>query len=274
MVRKKVTIKEMEDIVKQMKRDLFLMAYNSGTKGAHVGGSLSSMEILATLYAQVMNYDTANPLSDQRDRFIMSKAHCAIGLYAALKMAGFLKQEDIEAAMQKNSVLFKHPKMDIKRGIEFSGGSLGQGLSLAVGSALALRKRNNSQSQFYVLMGDGELDEGSVWEALNSVIHFNLKNITVIIDNNGLQNDGLKTDIMNIGNLQKRLEAVGFSVFEVNGHDLKQLAEVFMIHTDFPKAIIANTNKGNGISFSHNKVDWHINYVTKELYDQAIVEIG
>lgn len=262
----------LKNVVKQMKKDVFLMAYNSGTKGAHIGGTMSIMEILATLYGVIMNYDVSNPCDDNRDRLILSKAHCAIGLYSALKFAGFLTENDISSAMQGDSPYFKHPKMNIEKGIEFSSGSLGQGISLSVGSAIALRLKG-VEPNFYVILGDGELDEGSVWEGLNSIIQYKLNNITVIIDKNNIQNDGFTYDIMNKGNLNKRLDAIGFDVIEVDGHDIEQLLSAFNTKTDNAKVIIANTIKGNSISFSHNKVDWHINYVNEELYKIAIEEI-
>ena len=272
-MKRKKTLPEMIEIVRQMKRDVFLMAYHSGTKGAHVGGAMSCMEILAVLYADVMNYDAARPEWENRDRFVLSKAHCAIGLYAALKFAGFLTEAEIEGAMQKDSPYFKHPKMNVAKGIEFSGGSLGQGLSLAVGSALALRLQGK-EARFYVLLGDGELDEGSVWEALNSVVQYQLQNITVIVDRNRLQNDGTTEKVMNKGDLKKRLEAIGFDAMEVDGHNIEALRGAFEEITAKPKVMIANTRKGNAISFAEDKVDWHINYVNEELYRQAIREIG
>ncbi len=273
MKRQELPEKELIEIAKQIKRDIFLMAYHSGAKGAHIGGSLSCVELLTALYAQTMCYDISCPYADNRDRFIMSKAHCAIALYATLKYAGFLSQQEIETAMTKGSLFFKHPKMDISKGIEFSGGSLGQGLSLAVGGAIALRKRCQ-EAKFYVLLGDGELDEGSVWEAFSSIIQFQLNNVVTIIDRNGLQNDGKKEDIMTLGNLSKRFLAMGFSPLEINGHDFAQIKEAFAQETLMPKIILARTQKGNGISFAENKTEWHINYVNEELYEQARKEIG
>ena len=267
------TRSELEQIAKDMRKDVLRMALHAGTKGAHIGGSMSSMEILAVLYGAIMKYDAKNPEDEKRDRFIMSKAHSAIGLYAALRYANYLSEEDIAGAMKGTSFLYKHPKMDIAHGLEFSGGSLGQGLSLGVGSALAIKRKGNNTSNIYVLLGDGECDEGSVWEAAATVIHYNLKNLTTIIDMNGLQNDGRTSEVLNIGNMVERWKSMGFDVLEVNGHDVMELQEAFLAKTEHPKAIVCHTIKGRGIRFAEDKVDWHIGYVTQELYDEAMEEL-
>ncbi len=267
------TREELELIAKDMRKDVFKMALNSGTKGAHIGGSMSAMEILAVLYGDVMTYDSVNPEWDERDRFIMSKAHSAIGLYAALKYAGYLSEQDIDGALHGDSFLYKHPKYDLKHGFEFSGGSLGQGLALGVGTAIALDRRNNKTAKVYVLLGDGECDEGSVWEAAASVVHFGLKRITVIVDMNGLQNDGTTEQVMHIGNMAERWKSIGFEVIEVNGHDVLDVRRALLLQTDRPKVIVAHTIKGKGVSFAENVVDWHISYFTKEMYEQAMEEL-
>lgn len=264
---------ELELITKQMRKDVCLMALHSGTKGAHIGGSMSAMEILTALYAEVMSYNVEEPEWTERDRFIMSKAHSAIGLYAALKYAGFLTKEDIDGAMQGDSFLYKHPCMNLSKGFEFSGGSLGQGLGLAVGSALAVRRKGNIKSKFYVLLGDGECDEGSVWEAAQSIVQYNLKQVVTILDRNMLQNDGTTEQVMTLGNLSQRWESVGFDVLEVDGHDVIAVRDALIQETNRPKVIIANTVKGKGISFAENVVDWHISYLTKEMYEQAMEEL-
>ena len=182
---------ELEAMAKRIRRSIVQMTYQSGLKGAHLGGSMSVAEILAVLYGSILRYDVKNPLSPERDRLILSKAHAAVALYAALHEAGFLSDGDISHAMQGDSPFFEHPKMDPAHGIEFSGGSLGQGLSLGMGTALALRKKGLG-ARVYVILGDGECDEGQVWEAAQAVTHFGLTNVTVIVDDNGLQFDGRK----------------------------------------------------------------------------------
>lgn len=264
---------ELELIAQNMRKDIFKMALNSGTKGAHIGGAMSAVEILAVLYGEVMRYDVSNPEWEERDRFILSKAHGAIGLYAALKYAGYLSKDDIEGALQENSFLYKHPKYDLRHGFEFSGGSLGQGLSLGVGTALALKKRGNKNARVYVLLGDGECDEGSVWEAATSVIHFGLKQTTVIVDMNRLQNDGTTEQVMNLGNMAKRWKSIGFDVIEVDGHNVVEIRDGLLTETCNPKVVLAHTVKGKGVSFAENIVDWHISYFTQEMYEQAMKEL-
>jgi len=264
---------KLEDIARNIRKDILKMAVNSGTKGAHIGGSMSAADILAVLYGDIMKYNVDYPEWDGRDRFIMSKAHSSIGLYAALHYAGFLQEADIEGAMQGESILFKHPKLDLTHGLEFSGGSLGQGLALGVGSLLSMRRRGNSASNVYVIMGDGECDEGSVWEAASSAVHFELNQLTAIIDTNGLQNDGTTSAIMNIGNMVDRWKSVGFEIIEVDGHDVEDVRRALLIQANKPKAIIAHTIKGKGVSFAENKVEWHIGYVTQEMYLQAMEEL-
>lgn len=264
---------ELEYIAKCIRKDILKIALNSGTKGAHIGGSMSAADILAVLYGEILKYDESNPDWDGRDRFIMSKAHSAIGLYGALHYAGFLSDEEIDGAMQGESFLFKHPKLDLNRGLEFSGGSLGQGLALGVGSLLSMRQRGNLTSQVYVMIGDGECDEGSVWEAALSASHFELNQLTAIIDVNGLQNDGTTKEVMNKGNLVNRWRSVGFETIEVNGHDVEDIRRALLTKTSKPKAIIANTRKGKGVSFTENKVEWHIGYFTQEMYTQAMEEL-
>lgn len=263
----------LEEIARNIRKDVFKMALNSGTKGAHIGGSMSAADILAVLYGDIMKYKVDDPTWDGRDRFIMSKAHSTIGLYGALHYAGFLKDEDIEGAMQGESVFFKHPKLDVAHGLEFSGGSLGQGLALGVGSLLAMKLRSNTTSKVYVMLGDGECDEGSVWEAASSAVHFGLHQLTVIVDANGLQNDGTTSKVMNKGNMVDRWRSIGFETIEVDGHDVEDIRNAFLIQTTKPKAIIAHTIKGKGVSFAENKVEWHIGYFTKEMYMQAMEEL-
>lgn len=260
-------IDELNKIASGMRCDIMKMALASGQKGAHIGGGLSIVEILTVLYADIMKYDANNPFWKDRDRLVLSKAHAAIAWYAALHYAGFINDEDISNAFIPGSFLYKHPTKDIVHGIEFSGGSLGQGASLAVGLAIAL-KRKNLGSKVYVILGDGECDEGSVWEAFNSIVHFRLTNVVVIIDRNRLQNDGSTETIMNPGDFQGRLKALGFDVIEADGHDVISLREAFLKDCNNPKAIIANTTKGKGVLFAENKVEWHMGYVSKELYEE------
>ena len=265
---------ELEAIAKQIRLDIVKLTYNSGVKGAHLGGSLSMADVLAVLYSSIMKYDVQNPKWELRDRLILSKAHAAVGLYAALKYAGFLTQEDIDGAMRGSSFFFEHPKQSLEYGIEFSGGSLGQGLSLGMGMALGLYKRNILNVRVYVILGDGECDEGSVWEAAAAVAHYHLNNVTVIVDANGLQYDGNTKNVMDLGNMLTRWESIGFATVEVDGHDVMALQEELSKKQTRPKTIIARTVKGKGLSFAENIVDWHTGRLTLELYEQSLKELS
>ena len=265
---------ELEAMARRIRLNIAKMTWQSGIKGAHLGGSMSVTDILAVLYGEVLHYDVKNPLAPERDRLILSKAHAAVALYAALFEAGFLTQEEIDGAMQGDSFFFEHPKKSPEHGIEFSGGSLGQGLSLGMGTALGLRMKGNTEAKIYVILGDGECDEGQVWEAAAAVTHFGLDSVTVIIDDNGLQFDGRKEDILKPGDLAARWASLGYDVCTVNGHDVEELREALLRKADKPKVIIAKTVKGKGVSFAENDVTWHTGRLTDELYQEAIRELN
>ena len=210
---------ELEALARRIRLDVAKMTHQSGLKGAHLGGSMSVADILAVLYGNILKYDPANPDDPERDRLIISKAHAAVALYAALHQAGFLSDEEIGHALQGNSPFFEHPKKSPEHGIEFSGGSLGQGLSLGMGTALGLKKKGVS-ARVFVILGDGECDEGQVWEAAAAVTHFGLDNVTVIVDDNGLQFDGRKEDILKPGDPAARWASLGYDVRTVDGHNV------------------------------------------------------
>ena len=266
---------ELEALARRIRLGIAQMTWQSGLKGAHLGGSMSVADILAVLYGSVMKVDPENPLDPERDRLILSKAHAAVALYAALREAGFLTDGDIDGALQGDSPLFEHPMMDPARGIEFSGGSLGQGLSLGMGTALGLKKKGNLSSKIYVILGDGECDEGQVWEAAAAVAHFGLVNVTVIVDDNGLQFDGRKEDILKSGDAAGRWASLGFDVATVDGHDVEALAGALLREgKDRPKVILAKTVKGKGVHFAENDVTWHTGRLTDEMYQEAIRDIN
>ena len=234
---------------------------------------MSIVEIMAVLYGCVMDYDPKNPSMEERDRVILSKAHAAMTLYAALSYAGFIDRAVIDTAMHGKSPLYEHPKKSAEMGIESSGGSLGMGLSFGMGMALGLKKKGNEKSRVFVIIGDGECDEGSIWEAATAIIHYGLENVIPIIDRNSLQYDGTTEEVMNTGSMRARWESVGFEVVEVDGHDVMALKEVFEQKFKKPTVVIANTVKGKGTSFAENKVEWHSNQVTDEMMEQALSEI-
>lgn len=257
---------------KEMRIDAVRATYSVGNTGAHIGGTLSMIEIMSVLYLAVMNIDKTNLASKNRDRFILSKGHGVLAQYTALKQIGILTDEELMTFKKTGTRLYAHPSINREIGIEFSSGSLGQGISLAVGVALALKKQNND-SKVYVLLGDGECNEGSVWEALASASHFKLDNLCVIVDRNNLQYDGSTADIMSM-KLDKKFEAFGFSVTEVDGHDIAALYKAFKNSSILPKAVIADTVKGKGISFMENNPIWHNGKLSDKQYQAAMEELG
>ena len=257
----------------QMRRDIVEMGFACGMNGAHFGGSLSLVEIMAALYGGVMKFDARNPADEMRDRLILSKGHGVIAQYAALKQIGLLSDEDLKSFKQNDTKLYAHPSMNLKMGIEFSSGSLGQGLSLGVGTALALKRKQNGTSRIFVVLGDGECDEGSVWEAAMSAVSFGLNNLTAIIDRNHLQYDGNTETVLPLESFAEKWRAFGWDVEECNGHDTDELAKVLSAKRAKPFVLIADTVKGKGISFMENNAAWHNGVLTKTLYETAVQEL-
>jgi len=242
---------------------------------AHLGGGLSMVEITATLYGAVLKYDPKNPAWEERDRFILSKGHGVLGFYSALLEAGIISEEVFTTFQSNESDLIAHPVMNIPLGIESSNGSLGQGLSMGVGLAVAAKKKG-MKHRIFVLLGNGECNEGSVWEAAMSASHYNLDNLTAIIDNNCYQSDGKSESVMNCGGFEDKWKSFGWNVVSVDGHSIPELYDAFTGHNEAgkPKAVIAHTVKGKGVSFMENNNEWHHNRLTKTQYDQAILEMG
>lgn len=258
-----------------MRRDIVEMVYRAGDEGAHLGGCLSLVDILTVLYNGLLRYDPTRPYWEGRDRVVLSKAHASIGLYAAMHQAGLITDEEFALPLYgEETFLYKHSRRNIVHGIEMSGGSLGQGLPFALGIALALQRKGNRESRVYAILGDGECNEGSVWEAAALAGHLKQANLSVIVDKNGLQLDGPTREILNMDNMAERWKAFGFDAVTVDGHDWMALSEALAYISDRPRAIIAVTVKGYGISFAENNVDWHDNVLTEELYRQAREEIG
>jgi transketolase len=247
------------------------MAFNAGRNGAHLGGALSLVEVFATLYGNIMRMDPGNPGNPDRDRLIVSKGHCVLTYYAALHEAGFVSREELDRFETNGSLLHGHATRNLSLGVEFSGGSLGRGMSFAVGVALA-GKMNAKNYRVYAILGDGECNEGIVWESIMSASQFKLDNLTVIIDNNKLQYDGETTQIMGLGNLKGKLEAFGFYTIELDGHNVDELYSAFQCtNHGKPVAIIAHTIKGKGVSFMEHKKSGTTGS-DQELYDQALLE--
>jgi len=251
------SVKDMEAIAKRLRRHIISMTGKAGS--GHPGGCLSSVEIVTALYFGVLRHKPQDPCWSDRDRFILSKGHAAPLLYAALAECGYIPVSELLTLRQLESRLQGHTDCRLTPGIEMTAGALGQGLSFAIGVALAGRL-NSQNSRVYVLLGDGECDEGQVWEAAMSAAHFKVDNLVAIVDNNGLQIDGWNRDIMNLEPFAEKWRAFGWHVIEVNGHDLNQLTTAFDQAKSVkgqPTVIIAHTTKGKGVSFMENNVDFH-----------------
>ena len=269
----KINIDKIIEFKKNLTKNILEMALSAGANSSHFGGALSIADIISTLFSYKMKFDYKNPKSEDRDRFILSKGHACLAYYAALCEIGFIKKEDLKTFEKNDSNLLGHPVRNVDLGIEFSNGSLGMGLSLGIGVALSLKKKNKANNVF-VIMGDGECNEGSVWEALMAAPNFNLGNLNLIIDRNNFQQTGDNKTIMDLGNLKNKVESFGWSTTEIDGHNINEIYNYFKnIDNNKPNALIANTIKGKGFSFSENNNTWHHSILTKELYDKALSEI-
>lgn len=265
-------IKSIEEMSLKMRLRIIELAYKAGNKGAHLGGSLSSVEILATLYNAILQIDFSN--FEKRDRLILSKGHAALAQYCALESIGILTKEETDTFEDNGSHFVSHSKRDIHKGLEFSGGSLGLGMSFAAGIALSCKSKG-FQNQIYVLLGDGECNEGIVWEALMFAKHYNLTNLTVIVDHNHLQSDGFIEAVIDTESLKGKFAAFGFNTTEVDGHSASGLLKAFeQRDLSHPNAIIAETIKGKGVSFMENKYNWHHNILSESKYIKAILELN
>ncbi len=266
---------KLKEISRLIRRNLIEMTYNTGLQGAHIAGALSMVEILTVLYFNILNFNPKNPTEETRDRFILSKGHGVMAQYAVFEQMGLITKEELLTYKKNGSFISAHPSMNKNLGIEFSSGSLGQGLSLGVGTALALKQKKNFSSKVYVLLGDGECNEGSVWESAMSASNFELDNLIVIIDKNSLQYDGKTEDIMKLEPFKEKWESFGFKTVILDGHNTPELQKGFeTVHRGNPLCIIAKTIKGKGISFMENEPKWHNGALSKELHDKALVELG
>ena len=246
-----------------------------GAKAGHPGGSLSATEMFTYLYFKEMNIDPKNPKAENRDRFVLSKGHTAPGLYAALAHRGFFPVEDLPTLRHIDSYLQGHPNMNTVPGVDMSTGSLGQGISVAVGMALGA-KHQNKDFRVYTLLGDGEIQEGQVWEACMAAAHYDLDNLCVIVDNNGLQIDGDIADVMSPYPIVGKLEAFGFEVAAVDGHNFDELEAAFNKARETkgkPFAIVMKTIKGKDVSFMENNAGWHGVAPNDAQYEQAMAEL-
>ncbi len=240
----------------------------------HLGGGLSLVEIMAVLYGSIMNIRPDEPRWENRDRFILSKGHGVLALYTALAEVGLISEEEFRTFKENDSNLISHPVMNLDLGIESSNGSLGQGLSMAVGLAWAARKKNMSHS-IYVVMGDGECNEGSVWEAAMSAAQFKLGNLIAVVDNNNFQSDGASDEIISATDLSSKWKSFGWIVHDVDGHDVEKLMAILgaVDSIDRPTCVVAHTTKGKGIDFMENNNEWHHNRLTQAMYEKALASL-
>ncbi|MBA3065539.1 transketolase [bacterium] len=269
-----MTIKELEKKAWLIRKDIIKMISAAGS--GHPGGSLSATDVMTALYFDEMNIDPAEPRKKDRDYFVLSKGHVCPALYAALARRGYFDPAELITLRKLGSRLQGHPGVNKGLpGLEASTGSLGQGLSVAGGMALAF-KLNGTANRAYCLMGDGELDEGSVWEAAMSAAHYKLSNLCAIVDNNGLQIDGAVEDVMNIYPLPEKWEAFGWNVLLIDGHSMKEITDAFAKARECknaPSVLIAKTGKGKGVSFMENVAGWHGVAPNKEQEKAALAEL-
>ena len=268
-------ILEIQDMAKRMRKKVLDMALTAGASSSHFGGGLSIVDITATLYGAIMKLDPKNPKWENRDRFILSKGHGVLGYYTALSEIGYISEKDLKTFEKDGTYLFGHPVMNRSKGIEFSNGSLGMGLSLGIGVALA-GKRKNIDYKVYVLMGDGECNEGSVWEAAMAGPHYKLDNLVAIVDKNNFQQTGANSEIMSVGDLVSKWKSFGWQVIEIDGHNVPEIYESFLSvkNQNGPVAIVANTVKGKGFSFAENNNAWHHAPLSSSQYEAALEELN
>ena len=263
----------LEKIAKELRRDVIEMIFTAGS--GHPGGSLSEIEILTALYFQIMRHDPENPAWSDRDRFILSKGHASPGFYAVLSKRGYFPRDEMWTFRKLGSRLQGHAHTGTP-GVEMNSGSLGQGLSFAVGVALAASV-DKKDYRVYALLGDGECDEGQVWEAAMSAAHYNLDNLTAFVDRNRIQNDRFTSEVMRLEPLAEKWSAFGWKVIEVDGHNIGQVLDAASTARNTrgcPTVIIAHTVKGKGVSFMENNPDFHGRAPNKDEYERALKELA
>lgn len=272
-----MSIKEIEQLrgkAKEIRKTALTMIYHA--QSGHPGGSFSAADIVSALYFKFMNVKPEEPGWQERDRFVLSKGHVCPALYSALLLKGFIDKEEVYHLRKQGSILQGHPDMKRCPGIDISTGSLGQGISCAAGMALAA-KRDGKAYMTYTLLGDGECNEGQVWEAAQTANKYRLDNLIVIIDNNRLQNDGSAKEIMPTMDLKKKFEAFGFEAVRIDGHSMEEIVSSISMmkaaKNGKPKCIVCDTVKGKGVSFMENAAAWHGMAPNDEQYKQAMAEL-
>lgn len=267
-------INELQEYAKKVRQGIIKAVYSA--KSGHPGGSLSVADILTVLYFNQMNIDEKNSQAKGRDRLVLSKGHTAPALYSTLALKGFFNMDEIKTLRNIESRLQGHPDMKKIPGVDASTGSLGQGLSIANGMAIA-SKMNSEGVRVYCICGDGEIQEGQIWEAAMTSAHYKLDNLCIIVDNNNLQIDGKVNEVMNIYPIDEKFKSFGFETINVDGHNIEELIKAFETAKKVkgkPTAIIANTVKGKGVSFMENIASWHGKAPNQEEYLLAMKELG
>lgn len=271
---KNVSVRELEKQCIELKKKVITMVYKA--QSGHPGGSLSAADFVTAAYFREMNLDPENPKWEDRDRFILSKGHVCPIQYAALATLGYFDEAVLDTLRKENSILQGHPDMKKCPGIDISTGSLGQGLACGVGMGIAAKK-DKKEFRVFVAVGDGECQEGEIWEAAQTANKYQLDNLIVFVDNNNLQIDGITDEVMPNLHLGKKFEAFGFEMYEIDGNNMQQIVDTFdrirMTKNGKPKCIFANTVKGKGVSFMENQCGWHGVAPNAEQYEQAIKEL-
>lgn len=256
---------------REIRRTILELAYSSGG-GQHLGGGLSMIEIMCYLYGFYLNINPLNKKSLNRDRFILSKGHGVLGFYPVLNKYQLISDDILKTYKKQDSELISHPIKNLDYGIESSNGSLGHGLSYGIGVAHALNIKS-IKAKVVVLVGDGECNEGSIWEAAMSASAISPNNLTCIVDNNKLQSDGATKDIINCNSLFDKWKAFGWEVIEIDGHNFSEINDAFNQKTEIPKLILAHTIKGKGITFMESNNEWHHGRLTERTFNEAMMEL-
>lgn len=267
-------IENLQKTALSIRKNIIEMIFSASS--GHPGGALSMTDIMTILYFKEMKININNLKDENRDRLVLSKGHASAGLYATLAEKGIIPREDLKGFRKLDSYLQGHPDMKKVPGVDMTSGSLGRGLSVANGMALA-GKMEGKDYRVYAILGDGEIEEGQIWEAAMTASHYKLDNLCVIIDNNNLQIDGTIDYVMNPYPIDKKFEAFGFNVININGHDMVEIYDALekaKTVKDMPTVIIAKTVKGKGISFMENKAEWHGKAPNEENYNQAMQELN
>ena len=269
-----MNIEDLKMKAKEIRKDIIEEVYNANS--GHPGGSLSISDIMAVLYFNELRIDEKNPRWEERDRLVLSKGHCSPALYAALAERGFFDKEDLKSFRKIESNLQGHPDLNKVPGVDMTSGSLGQGLSIANGMAIA-GKMDNKNYRVYTILGDGEIEEGQIWEAAMTANKYKLDNLCVIVDNNNLQIDGTIEEVMSSYPIDEKFKSFGFNVLTIDGNNIEEILNGFEIAKQTknkPTCIIAKTIKGKGVSFMENKAEWHGKAPNEEEYIQAMRELN